>query len=55
VVISLALTGTLWLVALALIVATRGRLGLAHDRPAPTVAGERLPNLSAMSTGVKRV
>jgi uncharacterized protein len=38
--LSLALTGTLWLVALGLIVATRGRLGLPgvsdrHARPAP--------------------
>jgi len=36
--LSLALTGTLWLVALGLIVATHGRLGLprAADRRAPT-------------------
>jgi hypothetical protein len=31
--ISLALTGTLWLVAAGLIVATRGRLGLPHSSP----------------------
>jgi membrane protease YdiL (CAAX protease family) len=40
--ISFALTGTLWLAAIALIVVTRGRLGLApaHEPPpvAPTVA-----------------
>jgi membrane protease YdiL (CAAX protease family) len=41
--ISLALTGTLWLVALGLIAATRGRLGLAHHGPTPPVADERLP------------
>jgi membrane protease YdiL (CAAX protease family) len=33
--ISLALTGTLWLVAIALILATRGRLGLAPESSVP--------------------
>jgi membrane protease YdiL (CAAX protease family) len=40
--ISFALTGTLWLVALALIVATRGRLGLSAAAPSTdTPPGER--------------
>jgi hypothetical protein len=50
--ISFALTGTLWLAALALIAATRGRLGLpaataaaASERPAPRQirTGDRPP------------
>ena len=37
--ISLALTGTLWLVAIGLVVATRGRLGLAPDASAAETPG----------------
>jgi uncharacterized protein len=41
--ISLTLTGTLWLVALALIVATRGRLGLAPRATLPPIPKARPP------------
>ncbi len=54
--ISLSLTGTLWLVAIGLIVATRGRLGLApgsrdssasgRDRVPPTTPSSRLEPVS---------
>ena len=41
--ISFALTGTLWLVAIALIVATRGRLGLEPRVTAPPIPEARPP------------
>ena len=63
--ISLTLTGTLWLVALALIVATRGRLGLApratlppipqaRPRPARTTTRARQQSAPKPLTGSRR-
>jgi hypothetical protein len=45
--ISLCLTGALWLVALALIAVTRGRLGLAQEEKVAAPTSARIPSRHA--------